>query len=138
MDDREEQEHDDTPRGHPLGMFDSLRQLLGTFVGIAHTRIELLGTEVEEQVARLTSMLLWTIISLFLVFTTVVLGAVAVLVAFWDSNRILVAVLLAALFALAALLAFLRARAVAMGRPRLFQATLEELAKDGERLVRRK
>lgn len=138
MDDRDEQEHDDAPRGHPLGMFDSLRQLLGTFVGIAHTRIELLGTEVEEQVARLTSMLLWTIVSLFLVFTTVVLAAVAVLVAFWDSNRILVAVLLAVVFAGAALLAFLRARTVAAGRPHLFQATLEELAKDGERLTGRK
>lgn len=138
MDDLDGQEHDEAPRGHPLGIFDSLRQMLGTFVGIAHTRIELLGTEVEEQVARLTSMLLWTIVSLFLVFTTVVLAAVAVLVAFWDSNRILVAVLLAAVFAIAALLAFLRARAVATGRPKLFQATLEELAKDSERLVRRK
>jgi uncharacterized membrane protein YqjE len=138
MDERDEQEQEDAPRGHPLGIFDSLRQMLGTFVGIAHTRIELLGTEVEEQVARLTSMLLWTIVSLFLVFTTVVLAAVAVLVAFWDSNRILVAVLLAAVFAVAALLAFMRARTVAVGRPRLFQATLEELAKDSERLVRRK
>ena len=138
MDDSYEREQDEAPRGHPLGIFDSLRQMLGTFVGIAHTRIELLGTEVEEQVARMTSMLLWTIVSLFLVFTAVVLAAVAVLVAFWDSNRILVAVLLAAVFAVAALLSFLRARAVAAGRPRLFQATLEELAKDSERLVGRK
>ena len=126
---------DEPPPGHPLGMFDSLRQLLATLAGIAHTRVELLGTEVEEQVSRLTSMLLWTIISLFLVFTTVVLAAVAILVAFWDGNRILVAVLLAAAFGVAALLSFLRVRAVALGRPRLFQATLEELAKDRDRLV---
>jgi uncharacterized membrane protein YqjE len=122
------------PQGHPLGMFDSLRQLLGTLAGIAHTRIELLGTEVEEQVARLTSMLMWTIVSLFLAFTTVVLMAVAILVAFWDSNRILVAVLLAAGFAVLALISCLRVRAVARGRPHLFQATLEELAKDRDRL----
>ena len=130
-DDRE----DAPPRGHPLGMFDSLRQLAATLAGIAHTRVELLGAEVEEQVARLTSMLLWTIVSLFLGFTTVVLIAVAVLVAFWDSNRILVAILLAAAFGLASLVAFLRVRAVALGRPRLFQSTLEELAKDRDRLV---
>jgi uncharacterized membrane protein YqjE len=122
------------PPRHPLGMFDSLRQLLGTLVGIAQTRIELLGTEVEEQVARLTSMLLWTIVSLFLAFTTVVLIAVAVLVAFWDTNRILVAALLAAGFAALALISWLRVRAVARGRPHLFQATLEELAKDRDRL----
>ena len=129
-------DHDDSkpPQGHSLGMFDSLRQLLGTLVGIAQTRIELLGTEVEEQVARLTSMLLWAIVSLFLAFTTVVLMAVAVLVAFWDTNRILAAILLAAGFAVLALISWLRVRAVARGRPHLFQATLEELAKDRHRL----
>ena len=122
------------PQGHPPGMFDSLRQLLHTFAGIAQTRIELLGTEVEEQVARLTSMLLWTIVSLFLAFTTMVLLAVAILVAFWDTNRILAAILLAAGFAVLALISYLRVRAVARGRPHLFQATLEELAKDRDRL----
>ena len=79
-------------------MFDSIRQLLDTIAGIAQTRIELLGTEVEEQVARLSSMLLWAIVALFLAFTSAVLMAIAVLVAFWDSNRILAAVLLAAGF----------------------------------------
>jgi uncharacterized membrane protein YqjE len=122
------------PQGHPPGMFDSLKQLLGTLVGIAQTRIELLGTEVEEQVARLTSMLLWAIVSLFLAFTTMVLMAVAILVAFWDTNRILAAVLLAAGFAVLALISTLRVRTLARGRPHLFQATLEELAKDRERL----
>lgn len=122
------------PQGHPPGVFDSLKQLLGTLVGIAQTRIELLGTEVEEQVARLTSTLLWAIVSLFLAFTTVVLMAVAILVAFWDTNRILAAVLLAAGFAVLALISTLRVRALARGRPHLFQATLEELAKDRERL----
>lgn len=121
-------------QSHPPGMFDSLRQLLATLAGIAQTRIELLGTEVEEQVARLTSMLLWTIVSLFLVFTTVTLIAVAVLVAFWDTNRILVAVMLAAGFGVLALISFLRVRIVARGRPHLFQSTLDELAKDRDRL----
>jgi uncharacterized membrane protein YqjE len=130
----DDQDDSKIPQGHPLGMFDSLRQLLGTLAGIAQTRIELLGTEVEEQVARLTSMLLWTIVSLFLAFTTAVLIAVAVLVAFWDANRVLVAVLLAAGFAVLALISFLRVKAVARGRPHLFQATLAELAKDRERL----
>ena len=122
------------PQGQPSGIFDSLKQLLETLAGIAHTRIELLGTEVEEQVARLSSMLLWTIVSLFLAFTAAVLIAVAVLVTFWDSNRILAAVLLAAGYAVLALISWLRVRALARGRPHLFQATLEELAKDRDRL----
>lgn len=122
---------------HPIGMFDSLRQLLGTLAGIAQTRIELLGTEVEEQVARLSSMLLWTIVALFLAFTAAVLVAIAVLVAFWDSNRILAAILLAAGFAVLALICWLRVRAIARARPHLFQATLEELGKDREQLGER-
>ena len=125
------------PQGHPPGMFDSLRQLLSTLVGIAQTRIELLGTEVEEQVARLTQMLLWTIVSLFLAFATVLLMAVAILIAFWDTNRILVAVLLAAGFAVLALLSLLRVKAVARSRPPLFHATSEEFAKDRDRLGER-
>ena len=75
-------------------MFDSLRQLLGTLAGIAHTRIELLGTEVEEQVARLTWMLLWTIISLFLAFTTMVL---------WPNARAASSAVFASAFALGSL-----------------------------------
>jgi uncharacterized membrane protein YqjE len=133
----DDQEDHPIPQAHSLGLFDSIKQLLGTLAGIAQTRIELLGTEVEEQVARLTSMLLWTIVSLFLAFTTAVLVAVAILVAFWDSNRILVAVLLAAGFAVLALISFLRVKAVARGRPALFQATLGELAKDREHLDRK-
>ena len=131
MDDKEDSRE---RQGHPLSMFDSIRRLLDTLVGIAQTRIELLGTEVEEQVARLTSMLLWTIVALFLAFTTAVLVAVAILIAFWDTNRILVAVLLAAGFGLLALFAFMRVKAEARGRPALFKATLEELAKDRDRL----
>jgi uncharacterized membrane protein YqjE len=122
------------PQGHPPGIFDSLRQLLGTLAAIAQTRIELLGTEVEEQVARLTSLLVWTIVSLFLAFTTVVLVAVAILVAFWDTNRVLVAVLLAAGFAVLALYSWFRVKAAARERPHLFQSTLAELSRDRDHL----
>ena len=118
----------------PLGIFDSLKQLLGTVAAIAQTRIELLGTEVEEQVAHLSSMFFWTIVALFLAFTTVVLLAVAVLVAFWDNNRVLAAVLLAGGFGLLGLLSWWRVRTLVQRRPHLFQATLEELGKDREHL----
>jgi len=116
------------------GVYDSLKRLLGTLAAIAQTRIELLGTEVEEQVARLVSMLLWTIIALFCGFTAAILIAIVVLLTFWDTNRMLAAVLLVAGYASLGLLAWLRIRALARARPRLFQATLEELAKDRDRL----
>src|SRR5579859_5890728 len=124
-------------QGQVPGIFDSLRQLLATFAGIVQTRIELLGTEVEEQLSRLVSILLWSIVALFLAFAAAVLTAVAVLVAFWDSNRILAAVLLAAGFTVFAVLAWLRVRTIAKARPHLFQSTLEELAKDRDQFVDR-
>jgi uncharacterized membrane protein YqjE len=116
------------------GIYDSLKRLLGTLAAIAQTRIELLGTEVEEQVARLVSMLLWTIIALFCGFTAAILIAIVVLLTFWDTNRMLAAVLLMAGYASLGLLAWLRIRSLARARPPLFQATLEELAKDRNRL----
>ena len=118
----------------PLGIFDSLRRVLGTLAGIAQTRIELLATEVEEQVAHLGSLLLWAIVALFLAFTAAILLAVAILIAFWDTNRILAAILLAAGFAALALFSLLRVRTLARNRPHLFQTTLEELAKDRDHL----
>src|SRR3954471_18589364 len=117
------------------GIFDSLKRLLSTLAAIAQTRIELLGTEVEEQVARLVSMLLWTIVALFCGFTAAILIAIVVLLTFWDTNRMLAAVLLVAVYAALGVLAWLRIRSLARARPRLFQATLEELAKDRDRLA---
>lgn len=118
----------------PHGLFASLKSLLATFADVVHTRIDLFGTEVEEQVARLTALLVWSIVTLFLVFTAVVLSAVAVIIAFWDEHRILAAVGLAGLFAVLAALALWALVAQARSRPRLFQSTLEELAKDRDRL----
>jgi uncharacterized membrane protein YqjE len=111
----------------PRGLFDSLKDLLATVSALAQNRLELLGTELEEQVARLA-------ILLVLVFTAVVLAAVAIVVLFWDEHRVLVAFCLAGGMALLAGGAILFVLAQLRERPRMFQATLEELAKDRQRL----
>lgn len=118
----------------PRGLFESLKGLLATLTGLAHTRLELLGTELEEQVARLATLLVWSIVALFLMFTAVILSAVAIIVVFWDSNRVLVAAGLAGTVAVLAMGAWLYVLAQLKARPRMFQSTLEELGKDRERL----
>jgi uncharacterized membrane protein YqjE len=118
----------------PRGLFESLRALLATVSELLHTRLELVGTEVEEQFARLASLLIWSIVALFLAFTAIVLVAVAIIVAFWESHRVLVAVGLAGLFAVLAGSALSVLLAQVRARPRLFQATLDELAKDRQHL----
>ena len=119
---------------HAPGIFDSVKRVLATLAGIAQTRVELLATEVEEQVAHLGSLLLWAIVALFLGFTAAILLAVAILIAFWDSNRILAALLLAAAFGGLGFLSVLRVKSLARKRPHLFETTLEELAKDRDHL----
>lgn len=118
-------------------MFDSLRALLATVTELLQTRLELAGTEVEEQVARLASLLIWSIVVLFLGFAAILLVAIALIVMFWDTHRVLVAVGLAGFFALLAGIALTNLLSQVRDRPRLFQATLDELAKDRQRLIKR-
>jgi len=125
----------DAPEDSPqVGLFDSLKTLLATLVGIAHTRVELISTEVEEQFARLVSLLALALVALFFAFTGVILSAIALIVVFWDSNRVPAAAGLAAAFVLLAVIAVLGFIARAKARPRLFKASLEELAKDRSQL----
>jgi uncharacterized membrane protein YqjE len=116
------------------GIFESTKALLATMVGIAHTRIELFGTELREEADRAGSLLLQAILVLFFLGVGAVLAAVAVIIAFWDSNRLLAAILLAAgSFGVGGVL-WLSLQASLRARPRLLDATLTELEKDEREL----
>lgn len=132
-----EQELAEEDARRPRRLFDSLRALLATVTELLQTRLELAGTEVEEQVARLASLLIWSIVALFLGFAAILLVAIALIVMFWDTHRVLVAVGLAGVFAILAGVALTKLLAQVWDRPRLFQATLDELAKDRQRLIKR-
>ena len=125
---------DAAEESRPTGLFHSGKVLLATLMGIAHTRVELISTEVEEQFARMVSLLVWGLVALFLAFTGVILSAIAFIVLFWDSNRVLAAGGLAVVFVVLAVIAVLGFIARAKARPRLFEASLEELAKDRNQL----
>ncbi len=118
----------------PPGFFDSVRAVLASLVAIAHTRLDLLGTEIEEQVERLAHILLWGLVALFAAFLAVVLGSVALIVVFWETHRVAVAVGIALVSVALAALAISGFATRLRERPRLFGSTLDELAKDHERL----
>ena len=61
------------------GLFASLRRMLATLLGLIHTRLELVGVEIEEQIAHATSVLLWSIAAIFFASLTVLLLAFTVL-----------------------------------------------------------
>lgn len=116
------------------GIFDSAKSLLATMVGIAHTRIELVSTELREEADRAASLLLRALMVLFFAGLGLVLAAVAVIIAFWDSNRLLAAILLAAVSLGAAGALWLSLKASLRNRPRLLDATLTEFEKDEREL----
>jgi uncharacterized membrane protein YqjE len=125
----------DTPeQTAQVGLFDSLKALLATLVGMVHTRVELLSTEMEEQLARLVSLLVWGLVVVFFAFTGVILSAIALIVVFWDSNRVLAAAALAAAFVVFTVVAAAGFIARAKARPRLFKTSLDELEKDRSQL----
>ena len=117
-----------------LGLFDSAKALLATVVGIAHNRLELLSTELQEEIVRVALMLLWGAIGLFFVFLGITFLALLILIAFWDDHRILAAALLAGLFAVLAVVAGVAAWRQIAAKPRPFDASLNELAKDDQEL----
>lgn len=112
------------------GLLESLRRLLATLLALAATRVELVTTELEEEMHRLARLLLWSAASLLAATLALLLGAVTVLVACWDSYRLAVAGGLTALFTLAAAGGWWAVRKQLRERPALLAATRRELDND--------
>jgi uncharacterized membrane protein YqjE len=117
------------------GVFDSLKTLGRTAVEALHTRLDLFSTELKEEQARVIELLVIAVLSLLCVFLAIVFAAFFVVVAVWDTPyRLWVIAGLAAVLAGVAAVLWRYFRREIMGRPRPFQATLEELGADIERL----
>jgi uncharacterized membrane protein YqjE len=117
-------------------MLGPVRELARTLLSFVLTRTRLAATELEEQALRLIEILIWLVIALFFLGVAVVFAAVLVVLLFWDSNRLLAAGLLAALFVAIAAGAALLARQRLRERPKLLAATLAELERDRDALGR--
>ncbi|MBS0394187.1 MAG: phage holin family protein [Proteobacteria bacterium] len=116
------------------GLFASLRRMLATLLALVHTRLELVGVEIEEQIEHAAGVLLWSIAAIFFASLTVLLLALTVVIAFWDGHRLLAAGLVTASFAATALAAGLVVRRRLRQRPRFLAATVGELRRDAEAL----
>jgi uncharacterized membrane protein YqjE len=119
------------------GLFHSLSTFVGTMVSVAHTRLQLLTTELQEEVQRAAELLVWAFIALFAAMLALFLGALTVIFVFWDTHRLLAALLMTAALLAIAGLAGLVLRAKLKSRPALLDETLAELAKDRDRLRQR-
>lgn len=121
------------PEASP-GLMDSAKRLLSTLAATVSTRIELLANELHEERLRLTQMLLFALCALFCFGLAVLLLTIFIVVLFWDEHRLVVlGVMCGIFFAMGGLMVVLLRNAI-QAQPKLFSATLAELAKDREHL----
>jgi uncharacterized membrane protein YqjE len=121
--------------GTSQGLFASLSALAATLVAMAHNRLELLSSDLEEDRVHMVSLLVYALVALFCLGVGVILAALLLVVAFWDSHRILVLAILAGCFLVAGVVAQSRARDLAKNKPRIFSASMAELLKDRQHLA---
>jgi uncharacterized membrane protein YqjE len=118
-----------------VGLFGSVKNLAASLVSHLYTRLELFAVEFAEEKLRLTSLLFGAILALFFIFMAIVLAALFVIAAYWDTPYRLHAVaILAVLFLAGAGITGGMVRAKLKSRPRLFEASLAELYKDRQQL----
>jgi uncharacterized membrane protein YqjE len=124
--------------GRPAGgLFDSLRALLATLVAMAHTRVELFGTEIEEEVRRVIELLLGGLVVLALASLALLFAGLVVVAAYWDTHRLAATVGVAIGFTVLAVASYLAVRARTRRRSRVLASTLDELERDLELLDKR-
>jgi uncharacterized membrane protein YqjE len=127
----------DSGEGKRGGLFDSLRTLTATLLAIGRTRLELLSTELEEEIIWRISMLIWTLVGLFCASVGIVLVTLFFVVLLWDTNRLMALGIPAILFLLGAALSWRFVLTKARTKPRLFSDSLAEFAKDRDHLTPR-
>ena len=119
------------------GLLVSLRELARTVVAMIHTRTELFALELARERARLTRVLLFTIVALVFLALGVVTATIFVIVLLWDSQRLLVIGLLTLVYLGIGAALSLAARREITASASPFSASLGELKKDRDKLFSR-
>ena len=114
------------------GFVASFTRLLATLVEMAYTRLELILVELQEWVEDLVGVILWGLVAVFAAGASLLLGALALIFAFWDTHRVLVSLLVMGAFMLVTIAAAWRVIAKLRSQRTLFAATLSEFTKDRE------
>ena len=112
------------------GLFASLRRMFATLIELAHVRLDLVGVELQLEVERATNALLYGFAVVVCGFIALVMLAVTVLIAFWDTHRLLAACCITGVFALGSAAMFIHLRHLVRTRPRLFESTVGEMKRD--------
>jgi uncharacterized membrane protein YqjE len=132
--DRQHRNTGTAPPGAASQLLRSAVQLLGTVVEAVQTRAELLTTEAEEEIQRVARVLLLGVAALLAGILGALIAGFVVVLVFWDTHRLAAALAVLGVFLLGAAICGFAVRRELRARPRLFEATRRELARDVTRL----
>jgi uncharacterized membrane protein YqjE len=118
-------------------LLSSLKNLVSTGASIAQTRLELISNDVQIARSQFISLLVMVICTLFFLFFGLVMLALLIVIYSWETDRIMALSLLTSSFlAIGIFLALVVLRSLKT-MPKLFEATIAELAKDRQELSKR-
>jgi uncharacterized membrane protein YqjE len=112
------------------GLVESLRNILAGVLDLGRTRIELLGVEVREELARLATAVIGGLAIVVLAALGLAFAGAALVFAVGEASRLAAIAGVAVFFFAAAGLVAWRLRRLAAQKPRAFDATLSELEQD--------
>ncbi|KIP96673.1 MULTISPECIES: phage holin family protein [Pseudomonas] len=126
---------DDSQTAAPPSRGPSPRRLAGALLGLIHGHVALFSEEFKEQQARTVTLLILTGLCILFGLLLIVGLSAALLIAFWESHRILVISLLCLFYTLGLLACAASLVQRMRNAPAPFSASLEELARDREQLL---
>ena len=116
-------------------LLSSIKGLVSTGASIAQTRLELLSIDVQIARSKFISLLVLIVSALFFLFFGLVMLALLIVIYSWEENRLLALSLLSSAFIGIGVVLALVIRHSLKNMPKLFEASIAELAKDQEELA---
>jgi uncharacterized membrane protein YqjE len=117
-------------------LLSSLKGLVSTSASIAQTRLELISVDVQIARTQLISLLVMIMSALFFLFFGLVMLALLIVIYSWESDRMMALGLLTGAFLFIGLILALLIMQSLRTMPKLFEASIAELAKDREALTK--
>lgn len=118
----------------PQRFSSSLRGLASTILELVQIRLELFSVEAQEEVLRVGALLVYGAVAVAFLSLGVVLLALLITVALWDTHRLLALGIFTGLFLVTGGVAAWLARERVRSGTYLFSASVEELRQDREGL----
>lgn len=119
-----------------LGLLASAKGFASTLLAIVHTRVALFATELREEIEHARTSAILALVAVVCFSFSALLLTLLVVVAFWETHRLLSLAVMSGLYFVAGSAAVFIVRDRIRNRPLPFAASLGELSRDREQLER--